>query len=94
VFLLTLTGACVDDVSVWGFLMSEVAHFRARVAGVAKNCPGDAAALAAARRDLAAANVSKALAGQRARLGLPPLPGDFLGALSDALLADAGPVAA
>ena len=42
-------GACVDDVSVWGFLMSEVAHYRARVAGVAKNRPGDAAALAAAR---------------------------------------------
>ena len=87
-FLLTLTGACVDDVSVWGFLMSEVAHYRARVAGVAKNRPGDAAALAAARRDLAAANLRKAANVQRVSAGRPPLPLEALRPLVDVLLAD------
>ena len=72
--------------------MSDFTHHRARVAALVQHGAPEAV-VGEARRDLAAARL-RAMAAERERLGLPPLPGDFLGALSDALLADAGPVAA
>ena len=74
--------------------MSEVAHFRARVGGLVKNRPGDVAAVAAARRDLAAARLRQAMAAERAALGLPPLSERLQVALSAVLVADGEAMAA
>jgi hypothetical protein len=71
-----------------------VAHYRARVAGLVKNRPGDVAAVAAARRDLAAARLRRAMAAERERLGLPPLSDRLQVALSAVLVADGEAMAA
>lgn len=56
--------------------MSEATHLRARVAALSR--PGaDRSALHAARRDLAGANIRRAVDKQRARLGLPPIADDL-----------------
>ena len=74
--------------------MSEVAHYRARVGGLVKNRPGDVAAVAAARRDLAAARLRRAMAVERERLGLPPLSDRLQVALSAVLVAEGEAMAA
>ncbi len=74
-------------------MVSDFNHHRARVAALVQH-GADEAVVGEARRDLAGARLRRVMSAERERLGLPPLPGDFLGALSDALLADAGPVAA
>ena len=73
-------------------MASDFNHHRAGVAALVQH-GADEAVVGEARRDLAGARLRRAMAAERERLGLPPLPGDFLGALSDALLADARPVA-
>jgi hypothetical protein len=60
--------------------VSGTTSSRARVAALSR--PGrDRAALLAARRDLAAANVRRAVDRQRARLGLPPVADDLAAVL-------------
>lgn len=73
-------------------MVSDFNHHRARVAALVQH-GAPAAVVGEARRDLAAARLRRAMAAERERLGLAPLPGDLTWALSDALLA-AGPVAA
>ena len=67
-------------------MVSDFNHHRARVAALVQH-GAPSAVVGEARRDLAGARLRRVVTVERERLGLPPLPGDFLGALTDALLA-------
>jgi hypothetical protein len=64
--------------------MPETMHLRARVAALAR--AGNAPALREARRDLAAANIRRAIDRQRAAIDLPPVSDDLAAALAIFLL--------
>ncbi len=67
-------------------MVSDFNHHRARVAALVQH-GADETVVGEARRDLAGARLRRVMTAERERLGLPPLSGDFLGALTDALLA-------
>jgi len=69
--------------------VSEATRLRARVAALSR--PGsDRNALHTARRDLATANVRRAVDRQRATLGLPPLADDLAAVLAAAAFLQGG----
>ena len=73
--------------------MSDFTHHRARVAALVQHGAPEAV-VGEARRDLAAARLRRAMAAERAALGLPPLSDRLQVALSAVLVADGEAMAA
>jgi hypothetical protein len=68
--------------------VSQSTHWRARVAALSR-AGADGTVLRAARRELAAANVRRAVDKQRAALDLPPVTDDLAAVLAAAAFPEA-----